>query len=114
MIVKLRFGQGRLLTRRKGKNGRIALLLASLLTLVTISFAVLGLWRIGEDLGFAGDFVFPEGMFSHWQVWIAAAAASQYVCWRLTRYSQLAGREADEIADAEAEEAVVPKATAGV
>ena len=74
MIVRIRFGRGRLVTRRKGKNGKAALLLASLLSLVAISFAALGFWRLGEDLGVAGDFVFRTGFLSHWQVWIAAAA----------------------------------------
>ncbi len=84
---------------REGKNGKAALLLASLLSLVSISFAVLGLWRIGEDLGFAGDFVFPTGLLSHWQVWVAAAASTQYGCWRLTRYSKLAQHENAEASD---------------
>lgn len=92
MIVRIRFGRGRVVTRRKGKNGRAALLLASLLTLVSISCGALGLWRVCEDLDLAGDFVFASGFLSHWQVWIAAAAASQYVAWRLTRYSRLSRR----------------------
>lgn len=90
MIVRIRFGHGRLITHRAGKNSKAALLLASGLTLVSISFGVLGLWRLGEDLGFLGDFVFPTGLLSHWQVWIAAAGAAQYACWRLTRYSKRA------------------------
>jgi hypothetical protein len=39
------------------KSGRIALLSASLLTLVAISCGSLGLWRMGTDLEWAGDFV---------------------------------------------------------
>jgi hypothetical protein len=99
MIVRIRFGNGRLITRRKGKNGKAALLLASLLTLIAISFGVLGFWRLCEDLGFAGDFVFATGLLSHWQVWLAATAASQYGAWRLTRYSRLARDEASLIED---------------
>jgi hypothetical protein len=95
MIVRIHFGRGHRVTQRRGKNGRAALLLASMLSLVAISFAVFGLWRLGEDLGFTADFVFPTGFLSHWQVWIAAAASTQYVCWRLTRYSRLARLEAD-------------------
>jgi hypothetical protein len=96
MIVRIHFGRGPLVTRRKGKNGKAALLAASLLSLVSISFAVLGFWRLGEDLGFTGNFVFSAGLLSHWQVWIGAAAATQYGCWRLTRYSRLATRQAIE------------------
>lgn len=96
MIVRIRFGRGRVVTRRKGKNGRAALLVASLLTLIAISFAIFGLWRLGQDLGFAGDFVFATGLLSHWQVWMASAALVQYACWRLTRYSRLAQDEEAE------------------
>jgi hypothetical protein len=97
MIVRIRFGRGRLVTHRKGKNGRAARLLASLLTLVAISFAIFGFWRLGQDLDMLGDFVFPTGLFSHWQVWIAAAAATQYAVWRLMRYSKLAEAENSEL-----------------
>jgi hypothetical protein len=76
--------------RRQGKNSRMAMLAASLLTLVAISLGSLGLWRIGTDLNWAGDFVFSQGLLSHWQVWIGTAIAVQYACWRLTRYAHLA------------------------
>jgi len=93
MIVRIRFGRGRVVSRRKGKNGQAARLLASLLNLVSISFGIFGFWRLGQDLGFAGDFVFLTGLLSHWQVWMALGAATQYGCWRLTRYSRLARQE---------------------
>jgi len=99
MIVRIRFGRGRLLTRRKGKNGQAARLMASLLNLVSISFGIFGFWRLGQDLGFTGDFVFPTGLLSHWQVWIAFAASTQYGSWRLTRYYRSASQsfaESDE------------------
>ena len=76
--------------RRQGKNSRMAMLAASLLTLVSISCASLGLWRLGTDLDWAGDFVFSRGLLSHWQVWIGTAIAVQYGCWRLTRYAKTA------------------------
>jgi len=116
MIVRIRFGQGRLVTRRKGKNGHAARVTASLLSLVAISFAVFGFWRLGEDLGIAGDFVFPTGFLSHWQVWMAAGATIQYVCWRLTRYSRLTRHET-AVSDAEPvvdDEAPAAKITARV
>jgi len=58
----------------EAKKGRIAMLSASLLTLVAISCASLGLWRVGADLDWAGDFVIQDGILSHWQVWIGSAA----------------------------------------
>ena len=87
MVVKIRFGRGAVVSRRAGKNRRIARLAASLLTLVSISCASLGVWRVGMDLAWAGDFVFPRGLLSHWQVWVAAAIAVQYLSWQLSRYA---------------------------
>jgi hypothetical protein len=87
MVLKIRFGRGAVVSQRSGKNSRIARLAASVLTLVAISCGSFGIWRIGTDLDWAGDFVFPQGLLSHWQVWIAAAIAVQYLSWRLARYA---------------------------
>ena len=78
------------MSRRVGKNSRLAKLAASLLTLVSISCAALGIWRLGTDLEWAGDFVFSGGLLSHWQVWVASAIAVQYLSWRLARYARQA------------------------
>jgi len=83
-------GRGPLMTREE-RNSRIAMLSAGLLTLVAISCASLGLWRMGTDLDWAGDFVFQQGFLSHWQVWIGAAVGVQYASWRLTRYRSAPG-----------------------
>jgi hypothetical protein len=96
MVVKIRFGRGPVVTRRKGKNSRIAALAASFLTLASISCASLGMWRVGADLDWAGGFVFPDGFLSHWQVWIGAAVAIQYAGWRLTRYASTAVPQEDD------------------
>lgn len=105
MVVRIRFGRGPVVTRRAGKNSRIAKLTASLLTLVSISFASLGLWRIGTDLNMAGEFVFSAGLLSHWQVWIGAAIAAQYTSWRLGRYARTA-QPRDDDADKKSPESV--------
>ncbi len=70
------------------------MLVSSLLTLVSISCASLGLWRIGQDVGWAGNFAFQRGILSHWQVWIGAAAGVQWTGWKLSRHARTA--EADE------------------
>ena len=90
MVVKIRFGRGPVISRRRGKNSKIATFAASLLTLVSISCASLGLWRIGTDLAWTADFVFSDGLLSHWQIWIGAAVAIQYAAWRLNRYAKQA------------------------
>jgi hypothetical protein len=94
MVVKIALDVPAM-TRRKAKNIRIAMLSAAgLLTLVAISCVSLGLWRVASDLDRAGDFVFPVGFLSHWQVWIASAAGVQYASWRLTRYLNSEGERA--------------------
>jgi len=108
MVVKVNFGRGSVVARRKGKNTRIALLGAGLLTMASICLASLGIWRFCQDVGLAGDFVFQDGFLSHWQVWFASAAVTQYGGWRLSRYARMARENAeseDETADEEGEEA---------
>ena len=82
------------------KNGRVAMLSASLLTLVAISCASLGLWRVGTDLDWAGNFVIQDGFLSHWQVWIGSAVGVQYTSWRLARRVAIAHRREAEVARA--------------
>jgi hypothetical protein len=101
MAAKNLFGLDRMMTVEE-KNSRIAILSASLLTLVALSCASLGLWRVGTDLDWAGDFVIRDGFLSHWQVWIGSAVCVQYTSWWLARYASIAQRREAEIAqDAE-------------
>ena len=90
MIVRVRLGRGAARSGRAGKNSRIARVTAYLLTITSISCASFGIWRLGDDLGWAGDFVFKDGAISHWQVWIGAAIATQYVAWQLTQHARKA------------------------
>ena len=46
---------------------------------------VLGIWRIGADLGWTDEFLIPNGLFSHWQVWIALAIALEAVAATFSR-----------------------------
>ncbi len=99
MVVKIRFGRGPVVTRRQGKNSRIAMLGGSMLTLVSICLCSLGMWRLSEDVGLAGDFIVTDGFLSHWQVWIGSAVITQYGCWRLTRYANRARESAADEAE---------------
>ena len=112
MVVKVRFGRGPTVSRQNRKNRRIAMLAASLLTMLSISCASLGMWRLGTDLDWAGAFVFSSGLLSHWQVWIGAAALAQYGSFRLARYARSRHRTgAEDTADAEPS---TPRAIANV
>jgi hypothetical protein len=68
---------------------------------------------VGADLDWAGAFVFQNGILSHWQVWIAAALAVQYVSWQLTRYARRARRREVENARA-VEKSSVARAAANI
>jgi hypothetical protein len=69
------------------KYARMAVLSASLLTLIAIGCGSLGLWRVGTDLRWTESFVIHRGFLSHWQVWIGAAVGMQYTSRWLVRYA---------------------------
>lgn len=114
MIVRIRFGKSRPVTNRAGKNGPAARLTASFLSLVAISFAIFGFWRVGQDLGFAGDFVFSSGFLSHWQVWGAATGVTWYSAWWLNRYAKQSIPQAIPEDDVDDDETPVENVTARV
>jgi hypothetical protein len=47
--------------------------------------ALLGLWRLGADLGLLGAFFAETGVLSHWQVWMAMAIGTQFTSVWLNR-----------------------------
>jgi hypothetical protein len=87
MRVRIRFPEGPLVERRRGKNRHVAAGAAALLSPAAVVAAVLGVWRIAADIGLAGAFAITEGLFSHWQVWLAVAAVLQLLSILLNRYS---------------------------
>ena len=86
MRVRLQLGRGRPVLRATRKNRRIALGLAALLAPAALAAYVLGVWRLCTDVGIAGDFEIKQGLFSHWQVWIALGAAGNLLAVVLNRY----------------------------
>jgi hypothetical protein len=59
---------------------------AALLTPIGLIAFVLAIWRVAADLNWANSFAIPSGLFSHWQVWLGAAALLQVVSYLLDRY----------------------------
>ncbi len=49
---------------------------------------VLAGWRLLADLNVTGQFPITEGLFSHWQVWAAAAAVLHVCAILLNRYGK--------------------------
>ena len=95
MVVRIRFGGGSRVALGKRKNARLALLAASLLTLIAICLTFMGFWRLFRDLDLAGEFIFTAGILSHWQVWLAAAAGTQFGAWTLKDFYR--GAAVDEM-----------------
>ena len=91
MVIRIRFGSGPKVARKGRKNRRAALALAALLTPAAVMALALGCWRIAADLSWASSFAIPSGLFSHWQVWLGAAAVLQLCSRILNRY----GRDGD-------------------
>lgn len=88
MVVRIRFHNGPRLRRRERKNQHVALATAALLTPAALTAFALGLWRLAADLRIAGQFAIADGLFSHWQVWLAVGALIQCVSIVLNRYGQ--------------------------
>jgi hypothetical protein len=92
MVVRIRFGKGPKVARKRGKNQRVALAVAALLTPAAFTASVLALWSIAAGLNWTNSFAFPTGIFSHWQVWLAAAVGLQLCARVLNRYGKGGGQ----------------------
>ncbi len=75
MVVRIRLPRG-----ASGLGGLIAL--------VAVSCLMLAMWRLTSDLGWTGEFVIPDGILSHWQVWMAMTIATGFLAFRLVRYGR--------------------------
>jgi hypothetical protein len=56
-----------------------------LLTPVSLLGYVLAIWRLMADLKWVGNFFIEDGLFSHWQVWLALAIGIQMLASYLNR-----------------------------
>jgi len=92
MLVRIRFGRGPKVRRKRRKNRRLAMAFASFLTPAAVMAAALGLWRLAEDPHWASDFAIRKGLFSHWQVWFAFAGLLQSGSYLLNRYGRTSGK----------------------
>ncbi|HLJ50539.1 MAG TPA: hypothetical protein VKU01_31215 [Bryobacteraceae bacterium] len=54
---------------QRAANIGVALLVAP----AAFTAFIIGFWRLGQDVGWTGEFFIADGLFSHWQVWIALA-----------------------------------------
>src|SRR5271154_405977 len=87
MMVRIKLQKGPPIRRKNGKNRQVASAIGTLLMPAVLMAYVLGIWRLASDLGMAGEFAI-SGVFSHWQVWIAVAAALHIASASLNRYGR--------------------------
>ena len=81
------------MTKRRGKNRRVAAAIGALLIPMAFLAYVMGLWKLASDLNLAGEFGLT-GVLSHWQIWIAVALALSFAASALSRYGR--GGELEE------------------
>ena len=62
-----------------------ATMAGGLLFLAAVACLMLALWRLTFDLGWTDPFAIQEGLFSHWQVWLALTFATGGVAQRILR-----------------------------
>jgi hypothetical protein len=56
------------------------------LTPVSVLAGVLGVWRLGEDLGWTSHFFKADGLLSRYQLWFAVAISARTSAFILNRW----------------------------
>ena len=74
-------------------KGCIAETIAALLQPVALTALAMGCWALSSGLGWTSGFVINSGLFSHWQVWLAAAALFQLCSRTLKSFDSCASLE---------------------
>lgn len=99
MTLRIRFGQGRLVKRRREHQGELAQATASLLTPACVMAYVLAFWRLAADIGVTSDSGL-QGVFSHWQLWLVLAVGLHWSSRNLNRRPELSpARLGDQVPD---------------
>ena len=88
MRVRIRFGKGPKVAKKRRKNQRMALVAAAMLTPASLVALAMGLWRLAADLNWTSAFVIRGGLFSNWLVWVVAAILLQLCAHVLNRYGK--------------------------
>jgi hypothetical protein len=87
MIVRIRLSLDTSRHHKPFVRRQAALIVSSLMTPIALAGWTLGGWSVAASMNWSGDFPISEGLFSHWQVWVALAIAVQFVAFLLQRYA---------------------------
>jgi hypothetical protein len=88
MVVRIRVRRPAFVRNVEELPRQAALAAASLMTPGAVMAGALGVWRLGADLRWMGEFAIPSGLFSHWQVWIALGALLEAGALALQRFAR--------------------------
>jgi hypothetical protein len=88
MLVRIQLGSSTRVRQKRRKNQHVALAMAALLTPAAVMACILVFWRLAADLNATGQFPIPDGLFSHWQVWLTLAVSLQFCSTMLNRYGK--------------------------
>jgi hypothetical protein len=91
MVVRIRFARPSLRSEKRLRNQRLALAFAALLQPPAVAALSLALWRIFASFQWVASFAIPNGVFSHWQTWAAAAVGIWLCASALDRYGNSGG-----------------------
>lgn len=70
MVIRIRL---RTRTSPDSLRSQIALASAAFLTPLALIAFTICFWSFAAEVGLTGEFYLTAGLFSHWQVWLAAA-----------------------------------------
>ena len=88
MLVRIRLR--RIAPRLQGGpvHRQSAMIVSALMTPIALMAFALGCWRLAADLKLAGSFAISDGVFAHWQVWIAIGIAVQFAAFLLHKFAR--------------------------
>ncbi len=86
MVVRLRIKLGTFRAFQGPEAAQHMLTLRRWLASASAVALVTALWRLAYDLDLTGRFAISEGLFSHWQVWMALAVLLQILDAMLGRF----------------------------
>ena len=75
---------------------QVANILVALLTPAAVVAFAMGMWPVCRDLGWAGGFFISDGLFSHWQVWIALSIGLKFLSSTLIAWGSRTGKFSEE------------------
>jgi hypothetical protein len=88
MDVRLETTINPVLERVEKASQETAPVVGYLLTPVALAGYVLAFWRLAADLKWVGEFFISNGLFSHWQVWLAVAICIHILATYLNRFGR--------------------------